>query len=186
LWGVGPVTEARLAAIGVRTIGDLSRVHEDLIVSRLGSTGAMLARLARGQDDRPVLSSRPTRSISCERTLPEDTRDIQVLDHLIDRFARDLSAALHDEALMARTVVLKIRYSDFSDVTRSHTLRDPFDEVRVIAEEARRLLGRTGAGRRKTRLIGVTVSGLVGSDQPFQRSLFQPAHRANPTNPLES
>jgi DNA polymerase-4 len=120
-----------------------------------------------------VLSSRPTRSISCERTLPEDTRDIRVLDHLIDRFARELGAALHDEALMARTVVLKLRYSDFSDVTRSHTLRDPFDESRVIAEEARRLLGRTVAGRRKTRLIGVTVSGLVAGDQPLQRSLFR-------------
>ena len=172
LWGVGPATEEKLRRLGIRTVGELAGADDRLLASRLGSSGAMLARLARGQDDRPVVPSRKTRSISCERTLPEDTRDIRALDHLIDRFAADLEVSLRDERLRARTVVLKVRYSDFSLISRSRTLRSPFDEAAVIAREGRSLLGRTGAGRRKVRLLGITVLGLISDDEPHQRPLF--------------
>jgi len=172
LWGVGPVTERLLQAAGLRTIGDLADADEALLRERIGPSGPSLSRLARGEDDRPVCTERRTRSISCERTLPVDTRDLPALDGLIARFAGQIHDSLLDEGLKARTVVVKIRYSDFSLTTRSRTLVTPFDEAAVIEREARALLARTMAGRRKVRLIGVAVAGLLGEGEPYQKPLF--------------
>ena len=171
LWGVGPVTERRIKALGIETIGQLAAATPRTL-SRLGPSAATLARLARGEDLRPVSSDRATRSISCERTLEEDTRDLVRLDRLLEAFAQEIQGSLRDEGARARTVTLKLRYSDFELVTRSRTLRSPFDEADVIAREARSLILRTQAGRRKVRLVGVTVSGITGRDEPYQRALF--------------
>ncbi|HET9481654.1 MAG TPA: DNA polymerase IV [Candidatus Polarisedimenticolia bacterium] len=172
LWGVGPVTDRKLAAMGLLAIGDLARASEDRVRARLGPAAVALIRLARGEDDRPVTPHHKTRSISCERTLTEDTRDIPTLDHHIDRFAGDVAAALRDEGSLARTVVLKVRYADFALASRSRTLRTPFNDADTIAREARALLVRAVAGRRRVRLIGVGVSGLLGAGEPAQRPLF--------------
>jgi len=172
LWGVGPATEAKLGSAGIRTIGDLARASEGRLRRFLGSSGSGLIRLARGEDDRPVCSERKTRSISCERTLSSDTRDLAVLDGLLERFSGTLHASLLEEHLLARTVVIKIRYSDFRLTTRSHTLATPFDGAEIILAEARHLLARTMAGRRKVRLIGVTLTGIIGDGEPFQKPLF--------------
>ena len=172
LWGVGPVTERKLRSIGLATIGALAGAKEDSVKSLLGPGATQLIRLARGDDDRPVVCARPTRSISSERTLPQDTRDLSTLDRLIDRFGAELETALRAERMRARTIVLKLRYSDFRGITRSRTFRTPFDEGSLIAREARRLLARTGAGRTKVRLVGVGVSGLMDVDQPHQQPLF--------------
>lgn len=172
LWGVGPVTARKLHALGIEAIGELARASERSIRARLGPAAVSLIRLARGEDDRPVCSDRPWRSMSCERTLSEDTRDVSALDHLIDRFAADLQSSLRTEELEARTVTLKIRYADFTNTSRSRTLTTPFDDAYVIASEARRLLSRTAAGRRKVRLIGIGVSGLRDRTEPAQRPLF--------------
>lgn len=172
LRGVGPVTGRKLGALGIRTVGDLARADAHRVTSRLGSLGETLVRMARGEDDRPVEPRRPTRSISCERTLSEDTRDLSLLDRLIDRFSSEIQSALRTEGLRARTVSVKIRTFDFRDATRSHTLRAPIDDAPSIAREARALLTRTSAGRRKVRLIGVSVSGIVPAGEPWQTSLF--------------
>ncbi|HKY31283.1 MAG TPA: DNA polymerase IV [Candidatus Polarisedimenticolia bacterium] len=174
LRGVGPVTGRKLGAAGIRTIGDLARAREQLIRARVGSGAAALMKLARGQDDAPVVPQRRTRSISSERTLPEDTRDLRALDSLVDRFATEIAAGLRDERLRARTVVLKVRYADFTSVTRRRTLSSPFEDPATIVRLARDLMGRTGAGRRKVRLIGIAVTGLVERDEPFQAPLFPP------------
>ncbi|HEY3176440.1 MAG TPA: DNA polymerase IV [Candidatus Polarisedimenticolia bacterium] len=170
--GVGPVTQGKLERLGIRTIGDLARFPEERLAARLGRMGGALVALASGRDNRAVVPARPTRSISCERTLPEDTRDVAALERILDRFSAEIESALREEGLRARTVVLKVRYSDFSDISRSRTLRTGFDGAAVIAREARLLLARTEAGRRKVRLVGVGVSGLAGSAEPFQQPLF--------------
>ena len=172
LWGVGPVTERKLAALGIQTIGQLAHASPDTVAARLGPSSAMLIQLARGQDDRPVVPDRKTSSISCERTLTEDTRDLPRLHQLIEQFSADIARSLHDENLLARTVTLRLRYADFTEMTRSRTVRTPVQDSPAIAREADALLLRTSAGRLKVRRIGVTVSQLVGAGEPFQPLLF--------------
>ncbi len=172
MWGVGPATAAKLKSARLETIGDLARAADAMLRRVIGPSGPGLIRLARGEDDRPVCPERKTRSISCERTLPVDTRDLAALDALIRRFSGTLHDSLLEERLKARTVVVKIRYSDFRLVTRSRTLATPFDETVIIEDAARHLLTRTMAGRRKVRLVGVTVTGMIPDDEPFQKPLF--------------
>ena len=88
------------------------------------------------------------------------------------RFSATLQTSLREERLLARTIVLKIRYSDFRLTTRSQTLATPFDGAEVIVAQARRLVERTMAGRRKVRLVGVTLAGIIGDGEPFQKPLF--------------
>jgi len=172
LWGVGPVTERKLAALGIQTVGQLARASPDAVAARLGPSSAVLIQLARGQDDRPVEPGRKTSSISCERTLADDTRDLPRLHELIERFTSDIASALREEGLRARTVTLRVRYADFTETTRSRTLRAPVQDSAAIAREAGALLLRTNPGRRKVRRIGVTVSHLVSAGEPFQPLLF--------------
>lgn len=175
LWGVGPVTGRKLEALGVRTISDLAAVSERRLAGHLSpALAASLLRMAHGQDDREVIPVRPTKSISSERTLPEDTRDIPALAGLLDRFASEIEAALRDEKLRAKTIVLKIRYADFTSLTRSRTLTTTFDDARTLARQAHMLLGRTGAGRKKVRLVGLGVTGLSQCHEPYQQPLFPP------------
>lgn len=175
LWGVGPVTGKKLEALGIRTISDLAVFPERRLAGRLSaSLAASLVRMAHGEDDRQVIPIRTTRSISAERTLPEDTRDIPALAGLLDRFACEIEAALRDEKLRAKTIVLKIRYADFTSLTRSRTLTTTFDDARTLSRQALLLLARTGAGRRKVRLVGLGVTGLMKSHEPYQQTLFPP------------
>lgn len=174
LRGVGPVTEKKLLALGIRTIGDLARAREQRVRARLGSGAAQLLRLARGEDDSPVVPERRTVSISCERTLPDDTRDLRTLDTLVERFAAEIGASLRSDALAARTIVLKVRYADFTTATRRRTLSHPFDDSATIVTHARDLMARTLAGQRKVRLIGVAVSSLLPAGEPRQQALFPP------------
>jgi DNA polymerase-4 len=172
LRGVGPVTEKKLQTIGIRTIGDLARAREQSVRARVGSAAGPLMRLARGRDDSPVVPERRARSISCERTLADDTRDLRTLDALVDRFAAELAASLRADSQSARTVVLKIRYADFTSITRHRTLPHPFDDAPTIVRVSRELMARTGAGQRRVRLIGVGVTGLIEAGEPRQQPLF--------------
>ena len=173
--GVGPVTAKKLEALGIRAISQLAAIPERRLAGHLSpSLAASLVRMAHGDDEREVIPIRPTRSISSERTLPEDTRDIPALAGLLDRFAGEIEATLRDEKLRARTIVLKIRYADFTSLTRSRTLTTTFDDARTLSREALLLLGRTGAGRRKVRLVGLGVAGLTRCHEPYQQPLFPP------------
>ena len=174
IWGVGPVTERKLAALEIHTIGDLAAAQEERLRASLGPAGVALRQLALGHDDRAVVAHRPTRSISCERTLSRDTKDLNVLDALIVRFAEELESSLAHERAMARTVTLRIRYADFTQVSRCRTVATPFSSQEPIVREARALLFRTLAGRRHVRLIGVGLTGIIPHGEPCQRDLFSP------------
>ena len=107
---------------------------------------------------------RPWKSRSAETTYAEDLTDPAEMQREVDRLARRAAAALKRKTLLARTVTLKVRYADFSTVTRSHTAAPPTREAEWIAERACALLARTEAGRRPVRLLGVGVHGLVAED----------------------
>ena len=160
LWGVGPKTSARLAGLGIHTIGDIARWPEDELVRLFGESGREMAMHARGQDRRPVVTEREIKSISQEVTYARDTRD----DGSIEKTLRDLSAQvgrrLRNKDLAGTTVKLKIRWPDFTTLTRQVTLPHPTDNDLEITEAALKLLRKVRAPKQAVRLIGVGVSGL--------------------------
>lgn len=162
--GAGPRTRERLAAEGVITIGELAALTPDE-VSRIlpGVHGDELWRRARGIDTRPVVSEPPERvSISTERTFERDVADLCELQALITRMADDLAAALVRRGRATRTVGIKLRYPDFSTITRDRSLGGATMEAAEIAAVAASLLSHALAERPgPIRLLGVRASGLM-------------------------
>ncbi len=157
LWGVGEAMQARLDQAGIRRIADLLRWDQRDLVSRFGREGARLWQLARGIDDRPVRPDAPVRSISNEITLDEDTGDRERLAGLVWRLAEKVTDRAKARGLAGRSVTLKLRRSDFTLLTRSHTLREPSQLADTIFRAAADLLAQVGEPG-PFRLIGVGLS----------------------------
>jgi DNA polymerase-4 len=166
LWGVGPVTAKKLKAIGVERLVDLRSVEKSLLMKAVGGLADWLLQLAQGEDPRPVRPDRASKSISSETTYAEDLEDFGEMNREIARLARDLAASLARKRLRARTVTIKVRYADFTTVTRSHTAESFTNSPAGIVNRAQTLLERTDAGRRPVRLLGVGAHGLAREDAP--------------------
>jgi DNA polymerase IV len=165
LWGVGPVTAKRLRACGIERVVDLRTADPEVLRLAVGSLADWLRRLAVGEDDRPVEPDRPSKSSSSECTYPEDLTDLVRIREEIGTMARDNALWLGRRRLTARTVTIKVRYSDFVTVTRSHShqaTNDPDDIVR----RAVTLLEKTEAGRRPVRLLGAGVHNFESLEAP--------------------
>jgi DNA polymerase IV len=159
--GVGPATAERLRRAGIHTVAELETVSEDELVRMLGNAhGHGLYRLARADDDRPVVAERETKSVSVEGTHDTDLTDRRLMAGLLTRQADAVARRLRAGALSGRTVTLKLRLHDFTTLNRSATLPSPTDSAAVIARLARGLLEDldTSGG---VRLLGVGVSGLA-------------------------
>ena len=162
LWGVGPATLRRLERLGVRTIGDLAALPLDAVVGALGpAAGGHLHALAHARDGRSVEPDQRARSISHEETYPRDLRDETVASTEVTRLADAVGSRLREAGESGRTVTLKVRFGDFSTITRSSTVAEPLDSGRRIARIARDLLAAVdiSAG---VRLLGVAVSHFDG------------------------
>lgn len=169
--GVGPATEAALQRIGVRTVRELRKRSQEELRDRFGRHGQGLYRYCRGIDERPVRLHRERKSLSTERTYSEDLSSRDEMEAELERLAGQVAVGLERRGLSASTVTIKVRYSDFTTLSRSRTLRGPTRSATVLALNARELLGRSEAGRRSVRLLGVGVSNLVRG-APSQLSLF--------------
>jgi DNA polymerase-4 len=156
LWGVGPVTERKLRAIGVQKVVDVREVPLETLRDAVGSLALWLRQLAIGLDDREVEPERPPKSSGSETTFDEDLLDLDALKGQAIEMAEDAWRWLERHQLLARTVTLKLRYDDFTTITRSQTLEATRDPRRLV-ETACALLERTEAGRRPVRLLGVSV-----------------------------
>ncbi len=166
LWGVGPVTARKLRAAGIERLVDVRAADPDVLKRAVGSWADGLRRLAFGEDDRPVEPHRERKSIGCEETYAKDLTDLERIGSEVEALARHAAEVLGRKELFARTVTLKMRYSNFETITRSDT-RDPATrKTSDIAERARNLLGRTEAGRRPVRLLGVSLHGLSSEARP--------------------
>jgi len=161
LHGVGPASEAALHAMGIRTVGQLRALSLDRLLARFGHWGRTLFRYARGDDDRPVRPWEQRKSLGTETTFGTDLKSLSEMDGVLDDLAREVAAGLVRRDLAACTLTVKVRYDDFTTVTRAQTLDVPVVSDRVIAGCAHDLLRRTEAGRRPVRLLGVTASSLV-------------------------
>ncbi|MEO8355567.1 MAG: DNA polymerase IV [Chloroflexota bacterium] len=160
LWGVGPKTFARLTELGIRTIGDLAKWPEIELIRLFGENGRDLARHSKGIDDRPVTTEHETKSISQEITFSKDVRDDTVLQKTVREMSADIAMQLRKNNLAGRTIKLKIRWPDFTTLTRQTTLGDPTDQDEVIAKTALELMRIVRKPNQAVRLIGVGASGL--------------------------
>lgn len=159
LWGVGPKTAERLAALGLHTIGDLARWPEADLVRRFGKNGHDLAQHARGIDQRPVITQRETKSISQETTFVRDVYDGAELRRTLQGQAEGVSRTLKRKRLTGTTVKLKLRWADFTTVTRQTTLNQATDDAGQILSAANQLFEKIWQGQ-PVRLLGVGVAGL--------------------------
>ncbi len=169
LWGVGPKMEERLTALGMRTIGDIAHWPPDDLRRRFGKHGDLLARHARGIDERPVITERETKSISRENTFPHDIRDEAVLLKELSEQARQVCRQLRQEKLCGTTVKLKLRWSDFVTLTRQTRLGIATQEPSTVERAVHTLFRQEWRSGQAVRLIGVGVSGLA---PPLQLDLW--------------
>jgi DNA polymerase-4 len=163
LWGVGPVTAKKLRARGIERLVDVRTTDERLLREAVGSMAEWLRQLSHGIDDRAVTPHRDAKSSGSENTYADDLTDIDVIREEIAEMAAHAVGWLMRKELMARTVTIKVRYSDFTTVTRSHTAAPTRDDG-SIASRAVALLEKTDAGRRPVRLLGVSVHNFASSD----------------------
>jgi DNA polymerase-4 len=156
LWGVGPVTAGKLRAKGIDRLVDVRAADAQLLRDTVGSLADWLRQLANGIDDRPVVPNREVKSSGSENTYPEDLTDLDTIRTEIAEMASHAIGWLSRKQLLARTVTIKVRYHDFTTITRSHTAAPTRDEADLTAR-AVRLLEKTDAGRAPVRLLGVSV-----------------------------
>ena len=160
LWGIGSVTAQRLAAMRVTTVGELARVPEAELRARFGKHGAAMARHAQGIDSRPLVTERETKSVSQERTFVRDLARLNALKHHLWRLSQGVADRLHRAELAAGTIGIKMRYADFSTVTRQMSLMEPTDDEEQTYRAALVLLERAWQSGRPVRLLGVVASQL--------------------------
>ena len=159
LWGVGPVTARKLRAKGIEKLVDVRAADPALLREAVGSLADWLQQLAVGQDDRPVVSEHEPKSSGSENTFERDLTDLDTIRREIAEMARDAAAWLVRRELYARTVTIKVRYKDFTTITRSHSDGPTRDEESIVSR-AVALLEKTEAGTRPVRLLGVSVHNL--------------------------
>jgi DNA polymerase-4 len=157
LWGVGPVTAARLRERGITRLVDVRAASADTLRDAVGSQADWLRRLADGLDERPVVPNRAAKSCGTENTFAQDLTSVEEIRAAVAEMAREDAAWLARKGLTCRTVTIKVRYSDFTTVTRSHSQLPATCDPDQIAGRAVALLARTDAGARPVRLLGVSV-----------------------------
>jgi DNA polymerase-4 len=174
IWGVGKVTERKLQALQITTIGALAQVPLTTLERHFGKIGRTFYALARGEDERPVLPTRETKSISREETFPVDQGDVQAIKRALWKQAQQVEKDLQRQGLKASTVTLKLRYADFTQLTRSHTSSTPLCKRIDIYRQGIVLLQKTAVPEKKVRLIGIGVSNFCTENDPYQLPLFSP------------
>jgi DNA polymerase-4 len=175
LWGVGPVTARKLRAMGIERLVDVRTADEERLRQIVGSWMEGMRELAFGRDDRPVEPNHERKSIGCEETFAHDLVDVEQIRRELEALARSAAEALARRRLLARTVVLKLRYSNFETITRSETRQPPTCSEEEIVARTVALLEKTDAGNRPVRLLGASLHGLVAeADRPEPPSPAEP------------
>jgi len=176
LWGVGAKSEEILRGRGIHTIGDLAHTPQDVLRRHVGDAGAArLHDLAWGIDPRSVHGGFEEKSVGHEMTFETDVTDPAVIRRELLRMSGMVAVRLRKAGVVARTVVLKLRYSDFETITRSRTIAEPTDLGRTIYEEVSDLHTRVGRPTAPIRLVGVRAEQLLHADEVPQ-GLWDDAH----------
>jgi DNA polymerase-4 len=163
LWGVGARAEEQLTRLGLRTVGDVAEVPLDALARALGpATATRLHELAWGRDPRAVSTEREDKSIGHETTFEHDVTQQDAIHRTLLSLADGVAVRLRRAGVQARTVAIKLRFSDFTTISRSRTLGEPTDLARRLYEEARALYDAANPDHRPVRLIGIRGEQLSG------------------------
>ena len=164
LWGVGEKTEKELTRLGLHTVGDIAHTPAKTLVRALGqASGSHLHALSWGRDERRVVPHEPDKSIGAEETFARDVDDPEVVRRELLRLAERTAGRMRAAGLAGRTVSIKIRFADFTTITRARTLPEPTDVAAVLYSTARQLYDALGLDRARLRLVGIRVEGLADS-----------------------
>ena len=162
--GIGSATEKRLLAMGVTNGAELKRLDRDILVRCFGKAGAFYYDIVRGIDNRPVEPDRVRKSIGKERTFQTDMDDRNEMLSVLSSIADEVARILEKNETGGRTITVKVKYSDFVSVTRSLSINDSISTAPQMMEHVPLLLDRTEAGRKKVRLLGISISSLDSED----------------------
>ena len=165
LHGVGPATEKAIHELGAETIAELRAIPLDVLLKRFGRHGRGLYNSSRGIDERPVRVDRVRKSLGHERTYAQDLRSLAAMDEQLEFLSQKVSEDLRRREIFGRTVTVKVRYPDFTTLTRARTLPAPTASAERISTAVRELLRQTSATENGVRLLGVTMSSLVHGDK---------------------
>ncbi len=171
LWGIGPKSEAALADAGFAKIGDLAASTPERLEALLGSRGREVHKMACGRDDRPVVTESERKSVGAETTFPRDLPDGDELRHQLRRIAEEVGERLRRHGARAKTIALKLRYSNFNTITRQSTREEPTDDTEAVYGEAAALLDKVVRSGDRFRLIGISCSNLE-EERKEQLKLF--------------
>jgi DNA polymerase-4 len=173
LWGVGDKTEETLHRLGLRTVADLANTPVGTLERALGpAAGRHLWELAWGRDERVVVPDAAEKSVSRDRTFDVDIDDPVVVRRELLRLSQNVASQLRSHDLAGRTVAIKIRFADFTTISRSRTLAHPTDVSRDVYATAVGLYDALGLDRARLRLVGVRVEGLVASTSVARQLTF--------------
>jgi len=170
---VGETTRKILAHLGVKTIGDLRSVPQEVMNRKLGKHGLHLCLLAKGMDEREVETERGVKSVGREETYREDIVELTKARKALLSLATKVARRLRGYGFAGKTVTLKIKYYDFVQITRSVTLKESTDDGREIFQNCCHLLGKTEVGRKPVRLFGISLSQLHIAEEERQLALFE-------------
>jgi DNA polymerase-4 len=157
-FGVGKVTAEKMKGMNLFTGADLKKLTEEELVKNFGKPGSFYYKVVRGIDDREVQPHRETKSLSAEDTFPYDLTDREEMNIELDKIGQSVYARLQRHGLKGRTVTLKIKYSDFKQITRNQSFPQPVIDLESIQTTAKQLLAATDLGEGKIRLLGISVS----------------------------
>ncbi|USQ82150.1 DNA polymerase IV [Ornithinimicrobium faecis] len=176
LWGVGESTEAALHRLGLRTVADIAHLPHATLSRAMGTNGANhLQDLAWGRDTGRVTTTRVERSVGSSETFHQDVDDPAVIRRQLLRLSDRSATRMRHSGMLTRTVVLTVRFSDFTTITRSRTMRESTDVTRDIFGTATALYAALGLQRARIRLLGVRLEGLTdAADTPVQGMLDEP------------
>ena len=172
MWGVGKVTQQALSRLNVRTFNDLSRLSVKVLERRFGKQGLKMHLLSMGIDDRDVVPDHDVKSMGHEETYSRDILEIGPAKKELLSLANKVARRMRKKETHGRTITLKVKYSDFVQITRSATLPEPTDDGSFIYSTACSLLEKTDTGRRPVRLLGISLSRLGFTGLESQLALF--------------
>lgn len=170
-YGVGPATEARMQSLGIQTGADLRKWSKADLLNQFGKVGTHYYQIARGIDHRAVNPTRVRKSLGSEHTFDQDLIERHLILNALEQTAEKVSGMLKEKSLLARTVTIKVKYSNFEQITRSHTLDQPTQSHEQFKNALPFLLRETEVGDRAVRLLGVTASNLIHADDMAERQL---------------
>lgn len=170
-FGIGEVTEKKMLDMGIKTEADLKKIGKSKLIELFGKVGEHYYNIVHGEDNRPVNPHRIRKSIGKETTLNEDINNIEQMIDILNQLALEVEELLKKHDVKGKTITLKIKYFDFQNITRIITVEKPIILRADIMKHVKVLLGKTDAGRKKVRLLGITISNFLDEDITGNKSM---------------